>query len=328
MATRLERNLRESSIDAFILALEIINKLSISYRLESFVLLFCNAWELLLKAKLLREKKKIFYRKKKNQSRRSISLNDCLNRVFTSIDDPIRLNIEKIAELRNNAIHLVVPFVSADVMALFQAGVLNYTQKLNEWFGIEISKRVPLGMMSLVCEIDPSIHSFDSIIIKRSLPMEAIKWWKLFQESVRNTAQSFITGKEAFYIPITLKLALVKNPNKADIVLGSGTVGENALILEVPKNPDITHPYRCKEVVQIVNQRLNSMKIITTHDVLCVRKVFKIDENNPNYYYKSKFASPQYSNTFIDWLIEQFGKDHAFFDKVRTKYKEIIQRKT
>ncbi len=319
--TKLEQNLTESSIEAFILGLEIINKLSISYRLESFVFLFCNAWELLLKAKLLKEKRKIFYRKKRNQPRKSLTLNDCLSRIFTSPDDPFRLNIEEIKQLRDNATHLVIPFIPAEAMALFQAGVINYTKKLNEWLGIDISKRVPLGMMALVYDIDPSLHTLDSAVIKRRLPIETVKWWKRFQESVRDKVQTITTEKEAFYIPINLKLAIVKNPKKADIVLSSGTGGEDALILEVPKNPDSTHPHRRKEVVQLVNQRLNGRKIITPHDILCVRKVFRIDETKPNYYYKSKFASPQYSDAFVDWLVEQFDKDSSFFDRARQEYK-------
>ncbi|MFC2059608.1 DUF3644 domain-containing protein [Chloroflexota bacterium] len=50
---RLTRNLRDSSIEAFILALETINRPSIRYRMEAFCILYCNAWELLIKAKLL-----------------------------------------------------------------------------------------------------------------------------------------------------------------------------------------------------------------------------------------------------------------------------------
>lgn len=316
---KLGRNLTESSIEAFILGLEIINKLSISYRLESFVFLFCNAWELLLKAKLLKEKRDIFYPKRRNQPRRSLSLDDCLNRVFTSADDPIRLNIEKIKELRDNATHLVIPFIPADAMALFQAGVINYTQKLTEWLGIEISKRVPLGMMALVYDIDPNIHSLNSPIIKRRLPKDTLRWWTNFQTSVRDKAQSF-TGKNAFYIPINLKLAIVKNPGKADIVLSAGVGGKNAIVVEVPKNPDTTHPHRRKDVVQLVNQRLNGRKTITSYDIQSVRKVYRVD-SNPDYYYKSKFASPQYSNAFIDWLATEFDKDETFFDKARQKYK-------
>jgi len=319
--TKLERNLTESSIEAFILGLEVINKLSVSYRLESFVFLFCNAWELLLKAKLLKEKRKIFYPKKRNQPRRSLSLDDCLNRVFTTTDDPVKLNIWEIKQLRDNATHLIIPLIPSDVMALFQAGVINYTKKLNEWLGTDIAKRVPLGMMALVYDIDPSLHTLDSAVIRRRLPIETVNWWKRFQDSVRDKALNITTGREAFYIPINLKLAIVKNPKKSDIVLSSGTGGEDALILEVPKNPDSTHPHRQKELVQLVNQHLNGRKTINSYDILCVRKIFKIDESKPNYYYKSKFATPQFSNAFVDWLVDQFNKDDAFFDKARQKYK-------
>lgn len=325
MSTRLERNLRENSIEGFILALEVINKLSISYRVESFAFLFCNAWELLLKAKLLREKRKIFYPKKRNQPRRSLTLDDCLNRVFTA-EEPVRINIEKVAELRNAAIHLVIPFIPADVIALFQAGVINYAQKLNEWFGIDLTKRIPLGMMTLVYDIDPSLHALDSVIIKRKLPKDTIEWWKRFQNTIRDKAESLTTGKEAFYRPLTFRLAIVKNPNKADIVLDAGTGSKEVIIVEMPKNPDITHPYRRKDVVELVNQRLNGRKMITPYDVLCVRTVSKIDDSKPNYYYKSKFTSPQYSGAFVDWLVEQFEKNNMFFEKSKAKYKEITQR--
>jgi len=275
----------------------------------------------LLKSKLLKEKRKIFYPKKRNQPRRSLSLEDCLNRVFTTPDDPVRLNILEIKQLRDNATHLIIPFIPADVIALFQAGVINYAKKLNEWLSIDISKRVPLGMMALVFDIDPSLHTFESVVIKRKLPNETVRWWKHFQDSVKAKVQAIPTGREAFYIPINLNLALVKNPKKADIVLGAGQGGGDALILEVPKNPDHTHPHRLKEVVRHVNQKLNNRKTINFYDILCVRKTFKIDESKPNFFYKSKFASPQYSNTFVDWVVEQFNKDPAFFDKAKQKCK-------
>ena len=137
---RLTRDLRENSIEAFILALETVNRPSVKYRMEAFCFLFCNAWELLMKAKILNDGNKIFYRKKRKQPRRSLSLDDCLNCVFTSESNPIKLNIKTIHELRNNAIHLVIPFIPIDIMGLFQAGVLNYPQVLQDWFGISLSR--------------------------------------------------------------------------------------------------------------------------------------------------------------------------------------------
>ena len=150
---RLTKNLLESSIDAFILSLGIINNPSVTYRLESFIFLFCNAWELIIKAKLHQEIKKIFYRKERYKPRKSLSLDDCLDKIFTSENDPIKRNIVKVSELRNNAMHLVIPFVPPDIMGLFQAGVLNYIQKLQEWFNISLSDRITPGMMALTYDL-------------------------------------------------------------------------------------------------------------------------------------------------------------------------------
>lgn len=321
--SKLGRILQARSIEAFLLSLEIINKITVSYRLESFTYLFCNAWELLLKAHLLKTGQNIFYKKKKGKLRRSLSLRDCLDKVFTNLDDAVRLNIERIEELRDNATHLFVPVVPADVLGLFQAGVINYAKKLKEWTGADLATRVPLGMMALVYDVDPSTHSLDSAIVRRNMTPEGIKWLRNFQQDIRSKAKSVEADVEQqFYIPINLRLAIVKNPSKADIVLGSGQGGTEAMIVEVAKDPDKTHPYRQKDVLKEMVKRCSPTPTLNQYDFLCVRKVFKV-ENKREFYYKSKFAAPQYSEAFIDWLIEQYQKDNAFFTKAKKKFREI-----
>jgi len=51
----LKGRLLDKSIEAYILSLEIIHQLSVKYRVETFVYLICNAWELLLKAKIIED---------------------------------------------------------------------------------------------------------------------------------------------------------------------------------------------------------------------------------------------------------------------------------
>ncbi len=82
--------------------------------------------------------------------------------------------------------------------------------------------------------------------------------------------------------------------------------------------PDQTHPLRMKSLLSIVNQRLGSPKLLTQHDIICVRKVYDID-NRPDYYYKSQFSSPQYSGLFIDWLIASYRNNPSFFDEAKNK---------
>lgn len=321
---RLARNLLESSIDAFILALGIINNPAISYRLESFVFLFCNAWELLMKAKLHQEREKIFYRKKRNQPRKSLSLDDCLNKVFTGNTNPAKRNITKISELRNNAMHLVIPFVPLDIMGLFQAGVLNYANRLQEWFNISLSDRITPGMMALTYDFDPKDFSLEHAKISKRLPVETIKWIKEFQQHI-NTTKSELKGEDLnqFHIPISFNLAIVRNPKKADIVLSAERdASERGVIIEVPKSPDRTHPNRQKEVIEKVNQKMKGQIEINQYDCLVVRRLYNVDKRS-EWFYQSKIKgfSSQYSDAYVDWLVEAAKKDKDFFKKARKKYR-------
>ena len=93
---------------------------------------------------------------------------------------------------------------------------------------------------------------------------------------------------------------------------------------EVPayrlETPNETHPYRQKEVIEMVNAQLKN-KQINQYDVLCVRKVYKVDESRPDFYYKPKYGVPQFSGEFVKWLVKSFQNDPEFFDKAREKYR-------
>ena len=321
---RLTRNLRDSSIEAFIMGLGVINSPSIKYRLEAFLFLFCNAWELLLKAKLLDHGRAIFYRKQRGKPRRSLSLVDCVNRLFTSDTDPIKLNVLKVAELRDQATHLVIPLVPVDIMGMFQAGVLNYAHKLEEWFGIALSERVPLGMMALVFDADPRHYSLDSPVVKRKMSAETVRWLKEFQVSIRSQAAAMGTEADRFYVPINLKLAIVRNPEKADIVLSAGTTGELGVVIEVPRDTDTNWPFLQKDVVAQVNTRLQGRKTVNSYDVYAVRKVHNIDSKAQFYYCSTiRGRTPQYSPQFVQWLVREFERDPRFFEKARQRLKQV-----
>lgn len=321
---RLTKNLMNSSIEAFVLALETINRPSLRYRMEAFCFLFCNAWELLMKAKLFHDGGNIFYRKKRKQSRRSLSLDDCLGRIYTSHSDPIRLNVVKIHELRNNAMHLVIPFIPPDIMGLFQAGVLNYAKTLRDWFDISLSDQLPLGMMTLIYDFDPKQHSVEYAKMSRKISAETARWLTEFQRIIREQAASLGEGQREFYIPIDLKLAIVKKPDKADIVLSSGQAGGEALIVERARDPDTTHPYRQTELVQLVNQELGGEPPFNFYDFQCIKRVYNI-VNKAEFCYLPKFSSPQYSDKLLDWIVKQARRNPTFF--AQTRHKARIQRK-
>jgi hypothetical protein len=278
-----------------------------------------------MKAKLLSDGRKIFHRKKRKQPRRSLSLDECLDSTFVFDRDPVKMNIKAVSELRNNAIHLVIPFVPPDIMGLFQAGVLNYPKMLEAWFGIGLSDRVPLGMMALIYDFDPKIHSLEHAKMSRKLPSETIRWLTAFQQDVRNKAASLGDQTAQFYIPINLKLAIVRNPNRADIVLSVGAAGQKTLISEVPKDIDKSHPHRGKEVIALVNQKVGK-PIINSYDIVCVRRLHNI-EQRADFYYKSKHTPRLYSERFVEWLISKYDADQDFFLRMRNQAKAMLNDK-
>ena len=66
IADELIKKMLEKSQEAFLLAIEVYNKPTIKYRLEGFAFFVCNAWELLLKAYIIKNSgmQSIYYKDK------------------------------------------------------------------------------------------------------------------------------------------------------------------------------------------------------------------------------------------------------------------------
>lgn len=321
----LKGRLLENSIEAYILALETINRLSIKYRVETFAYLICNAWELLVKAKILqdtKQKKAIYYKQKNNNFPRSITLRDCLNKTFPNEKDPIRRNIEMIAELRDQCVHLVISQVPKDILAIFQSCVLNYHSSLTKWFKISLSERVSVGMMTIVYDFNPEQFDLNNVLLRRQLGRDTAHYLMKFQAAVRQ--ESELLGKPSeFSVDFSYKLALVKGTKNADINLTKGEGGKVTQIVEVPKDPGKTHPYRQVDVLAQVNASLSKTKKINNHDIQCIAKIFDIKKRSEFYYQGTVKGSPgQYSQDFIEWLLEQYSDDNNFFTHMRQKAKK------
>ena len=81
---------------------------------------------------------------------------------------------------------------------------------------------------------------------------------------------------------------------------------------------DRTHPYRQKEVLAAVRERLPEHPI-NQFDLQAVRHVHHTDAN-PDFSHKPVFGTRQYSAKFIEWLIDQGKRDPGFFTRAREEY--------
>ena len=101
----------------------------------------------------------------------------------------------------------------------------------------------------------------------------------------------------------------------------SGSV-ERFRVVDDPKAPvlartdfDVTHPYRQKELVEAVNRRAGH-QVATAFEVQCVRRVHRTDARE-DFFHRPKFGSPQYSESFVAWLLAQHERDPQFFEKAK-----------
>ena len=324
----LKQRLVDKSIEAYALSLETINRVTVQYRIEAFCFLICNAWELLLKAKIIEEdgSEDAIYSKRKtrNKTRMSLSLRDCLKKVKPNKKDDVRRNIERIIELRDESTHLVISQIPREVIMLSQACVINYHKHLNEWFGKSLSDKFPVGMMSIVYDLSPDQSDLTDARFRRSLGEDATKFLDRYCAELRDELESH-QGSPEFSIGIDYRLVLTNKPDEADIDLSTGSGGVPAKIVQTPKDPSATHPLLWTDVIEKLGELFPDTGI-NSYDIQCVIKVHKI-KSKSQYFYQGKVRnSPgQYSQDFVNWLKVSYESNSAFFTKARKRASE--QRK-
>jgi hypothetical protein len=93
-------------------------------------------------------------------------------------------------------------------------------------------------------------------------------------------------------------------------------------------DPDETHPYRQKELLQEVNARLPGETDLTSFDVQAIKRMHGIGpESTPEFAHRHKFSgSPQYSEAFVDWIVDHVSRDGRFLGRARAAYSEFLKR--
>ena len=145
---KLEDRLLNKAKEAFVMAIELYNKPTIRYRVEGFSMFICNAWELMLKSHMIKTmgEQSIYF---PDNPDRTFALSDCIKKVFTNDKDPLRINLEKIVELRNTSTHFITVEYEMIYVPLFQACVLNFNNKMSEFHEVDMTELVPQNFLTL-----------------------------------------------------------------------------------------------------------------------------------------------------------------------------------
>jgi hypothetical protein len=82
---------------------------------------------------------------------------------------------------------------------------------------------------------------------------------------------------------------------------------------------DTTYPHRQVELINVINGMLPKNVTINTYDILAVRRTHNIDDD-ARFCHTPKFGSPQYSDAFAQWVVEQHKQNNNFFQETRRKH--------
>ena len=243
-------------------------------------------------------------------------MRDCLKKVIPNESDSIRKNIEDIAAIRDEATHLIIKDLEAVYSGLFQSGVLNYVNKLEEWFGISITEKISPAMLTLVSDI----KQIDPVFIKKRYGPEILEFVENEIGGIEKNAKE-LKEDIKYRIPIEYKLVLTKSAKDADITLSSGVGGKTFGLIEVPKDIERTHPYLQKDVIAKIKERIGGGIMFNQYDFQSILYKEKIKRNRKYHYMIKKPVIHRYSDALIELIVNKIERDQEYLKKARKVYK-------
>ncbi len=218
------RSLLDKSIASMLSAIEVYNKPNFQYREETFAILAVNAWELLLKAIVLRQNKyklrslyvlKPYINKNgiKSTTRKFIDKNRSGNPKTISIIETLSIlqnkkylsqnlcgNIEALIELRDNSIHFAnMNDISRQVQELGFACIKNYITLIKE-------KYIEIDISNYNFYLMPLAYVTSSIVSDSVLTNETKNYLSLVKSKIANE----VSEDQKYDIAITIDIDFKK----------------------------------------------------------------------------------------------------------------------
>lgn len=316
---------------ALVAAIEIYNKPDFRYREESFAILVLNAWELLLKAKLLTEHandpkclyvyetraskkgkptKKRYKKRNRAGNCQTLGLGQCLvalEKRGTALAPGVKKNLDAISEVRDNAVHFIAagPLLAKQVFEFGTAAVANFLRLAREWFAYDLSKYhlylMPIGFVAPPRDAESIVVSSDEALLVRYLSALA--------------AATEVADDDPYQIALTLNLRMKRT---------NATTGLRVAITDDPDAPKVflkdevfkaRYPWTYNQLTAKLRKRYSDFKVTNKYHV--ARRALMADAK----YCMSRFLDPDNPKS----ARQDFFSPHVFeeFDKRYTLRKGV-----
>jgi len=307
------KRLVDKSVEAFILSLEVYNKPTIKYRVEGFSFFIVNAWELMLKAELINRSIDIYYK----DTDRTLSVSDALKKIYPDKNTRVRLNLEKIIELRNISTHYITEDYEGKYVPLFQACVLNYVNEIKRFHQIDITEIISKNFMTLTSSYEP----LDNEQIKLKYSPEVAE--KLIQQSNEIEILNKTYASDKFAINIKQNLYITKKRDEADFTVAVSKDSNNRVeIVKELKDPSNTHNYSYNTILTVISEKMSRDNVRIDYEkgfnsyVLNLVIDFYDVKNEPKYAYKHRIGRQEqytYAQQFVDFIYDEIKKNSQHF---------------
>ena len=321
--------LLEKSKEAFTLAVELYNRPTLKYHAEACSMFLCNAWELMLKAHLIKSRglESIYF---KDNAERTIALEDCLKLVFSNEKSPLRVNMRELIEFRNLNTHFITDEYELFYGPFLQAAVSNYAEQLEDLHEQSVSEIMPENYLALAMRrgnIDPEVirTKYDPAVAK-----------KLIQQSTHLSATAGSDGNQSVAAIFETNLRLVKKSGEADLnVYIDKDADAGISVVKDVKDALSYYPNTPKACIEAINRRLKGKKITISREGQPKDRFNQYDfglftkghnmKGDERYSYDrsavyEKNASYVYSQHAIDFIFERLVSDpEKYLDRLKAK---------
>lgn len=243
------KKLLDNSIAAFWAAIEIHNKPNFRYRYEVVVLLVINAWELLLKAYMMKHLPLVRMFDDRGISK---SLEECISSVFSTLKKdyyPIRDNLFAINRYRNSIVHFYSSQIDVIIFSLLSKNIQFFNKFVKTYFEIDLAEcsdlvLLPIGFKKFISPID--------YLSNDSVANEANEYVKDFLKSITSSIKTLYAEDidESIIVDYSIYLENVKNIKNADLIVRVDPASELSIAISkkyevaaLTNSPDATEIY-------------------------------------------------------------------------------------
>ena len=323
------KTLFDKSISAILSSIELYNKPDFKYREESFIILLVNGWELLLKAKILKENgnkltslyyyekpkenkgglisKKKKYATSSSGAKRTVNILKTIEKLRVlklPLEKKCFDNLEAILEIRNNAVHLCNSdkLLNKKIQELGTASLKNYLILAKKWFNESLDHfnfyLMPISFFNEFGEVDG---------VGLSSPnQEAKNLTKYLAEKEKNNPYD---QESEFNLSVKISLNLVKSDTEG-LTKIKYTKDENAPTVFIKEEDRLkNYPLNYEGMVAAVKKKIPAIVINKNfHDL---KKNLEKDQKICH----ERFLDPSKKNG----LRTKFYS-HEFVNKITKKY--------